>query len=205
MTNRTLPILRLLLAALIGLVIGAATSFAQHYLDGSWAALANSASPWLLGGFLAGALQLRRGWAITGGLAACVLEVLAYYAVTPLRGYPVNHSEIAFWAVCAVIGGPIFGWAGWAWLRAASRLQALGAAFLPATFLGEAIGAYGIRLHYYGDTVLYVLIGLVLLGVVVWRAGQLLSTMAFVALLTIVGIACYGLLLEAAAGRHFGG
>jgi hypothetical protein len=47
---------RLLAAATIGIVIGALTSFGQAHLNLPWSALVNSASPWLLGGFAAGAL-----------------------------------------------------------------------------------------------------------------------------------------------------
>jgi hypothetical protein len=106
---------RLLAAATIGIVIGALTSFGQAHLNLPWSAPVNSASPWLLGGFAAGALQASSRRGVLAGLGACVLEVMAYYAVTAARGYAVNHSEIIFWTVCALVGGPLFGWSGWAW------------------------------------------------------------------------------------------
>jgi hypothetical protein len=184
---------RLAVGLLIGFLVGTATSFAQAELGGTWQALSNSASPWLLGAFAAGAIQLRWGWAAAAGLGACVLEVVAYYLVTSLRGYPVNYTWIVFWVVCAVIGGPVFGWAGWAWRRAAADLRPVGGAFLPATFIAEAIGTYQLRLHYAGPVVLYTVIGLALLVVVAIttrRPGRaVLATAGF----AIVGIAVYWL------------
>ena len=52
----------LLAAAVIGIAIGVATARLQPHLSQPWNALANSASPWLLGGFAAGALARRRDW-----------------------------------------------------------------------------------------------------------------------------------------------
>ncbi len=195
-------------AALVGLVIATATSFAQAWLNGSWQALANSASPFLLGAFVAGAIQVRRAVAITAGLGSCVLEVVAYYIVTSARGFAVSTSEILFWGVCAMVGGPVFGWAGWAWRRAPLPLRAVGAAFLPATFVAEAIGTYLLRLHYGADAVLFAVIGIVAFAVLTWRthpARAVLATAGLTtAVLTVVGIALYWLGLDAAAGVAFG-
>lgn len=190
-------------AALVGVAIGTATSFGQAWLPDSLVAVTNSASPWLLGAFVAGALQVRRGWAVPAGLACCLLEVLAYYVVTPLRGYPVDLTEIVLWTGCAIVGGPLFGWAGWAWLRAADRLRPVGAAFLPATFLAEAIGSYQLRLQYEADVLLYGVIGLVLLAVAAAStrrpARTALATLAFGA----VGILVYWLALDALGAIAF--
>src|ERR1700761_9222504 len=59
-------------AVVIGAAVGVLTSFAQAWLPAPWSALANSASPWLAGGFAAGALQAPRGAAVAAGLSACV-------------------------------------------------------------------------------------------------------------------------------------
>jgi hypothetical protein len=132
-----------------------------------------------------------------------VLEVVAYYGVTSVRGYPVGHTEITFWGVCAVIGGPIFGCAGWAWRRAKSQLQPVGGAFLPATFIAEAIGTYQLRLHYHGDVFLYVAIGVVLLVVVATSTRRPARALLATAGLTMIGT-IYWLALDAVAGATFG-
>ncbi len=156
---------RLAVAVAIGVVVGVGTSFAQAQLDLPWAALANSASPWLLAGFAAGAIQFRRGTAIAAGFVTCALEVASYYATSVARGFPVSHAWIAFWAGAALVGGPIAGWAGWAWRRATAWWQALGASFAAGTFLAEGLGAYQFRLHYESAAILYLVIGVAMLAV----------------------------------------
>lgn len=195
---------RLAAGALIGLAIGTATSFAQTSLDGAWQALANSASPWLLGAFVAGAIQTRPGWAVPVGLVSCVLEVVAYYVCTGARGYPSSNAIVAFWVACAVVGGPLFAWAGWTWRRASARLRPVGGSFLPATFLAEAIGTYQLRLHYSGDVVLYTAIGLALLAVVAFSTRRPVTTACATTAVAIFGIAVYWLGLDAVAGATFG-
>jgi hypothetical protein len=199
--------LTLATAAVFGIVVGSVTSFAQAHLDLPWSALANSASPWLLGGFVAGALQTRRIPAVVAGLGTCVLEVVGYYVTAAARGYPVNRGEIVFWVVAAVFGGPLFGWAGWAWRRGTDLLRPWGAGLAPATFFAEAIGTYELRLHYQSTVVLYVVIGLVLLAAVTLTSRAvrdrplvvITSTMAA----ALVGIVVYWQLLSVVAGAHF--
>jgi hypothetical protein len=187
----------------LGAAIGVGTSFAQADLSGPWASLANAASPWLLGAFVAGALSRSRSSAVTAGLLACLAEVIGYYLATALRGFAVADSEIAFWTACALIGGPLFGWAGWAWRRAPNRLRPVGAAFLPSVFLAEAVGTYAIRLHYAGDAILFAAIGGLLL-VAISRGGRLRPVLAWTVLLVAFGVLIFGPILQATSGIAFG-
>jgi Family of unknown function (DUF6518) len=183
----------------IGVAIGVATSFMQAPLSMPWAALANSASPWLAAGFACGALQSRRGTAIAAGLCACVLEVLGYYVTSMSRGFPVSHAYLVFWTVCALVGGPLFGLAGWAWRHGAGRSRIRGAAFLPGTFIAEAVGAYLLRVHDGSAAVLYLAIGAVLLVLVSWQVRRL-ELLAWTGVVTVVGLVAFGPLLQAIAG-----
>ncbi|HEY1479302.1 MAG TPA: DUF6518 family protein [Gaiellales bacterium] len=156
------------LVLLLGLGVGVATSLLQARLGTPWAGLANAASPWITPAFVAGTLWRRPSTAALAGLAACLLELVGYYATTDARGYPVSHSELVFWGVCAVVGGPIFGAAGWAWWRGPYRLRGLGAALLAAAFGAEALVSYGWRLHYTSTAILFAAIGVgaaLLLGI----------------------------------------
>jgi hypothetical protein len=199
-------IARLALAAVVGLVVGAGTSFAQQYLGGTSAALANSASPWLAGAFVAGLLQRGRGIAIGAGLATCVLEVVAYYATTAARGYAVAQTEIVFWTVCALLGGPLFGWAGWAWRAGPHAGRAAAGAFLPATFLGEGVGAYLVRLHYDADAALFVVIAAALLALVAVAADVAWTRLVVWTVgLGALAALLYGPVLDVVAGAAFGG
>ena len=139
----------LLAAAVIGIAIGAATAFLETHLSQPWNSLANAASPWLLGGFAAGALARRSRLAVVAGLSACAIMVAAYYGTAAAIDMPVARYLGGFWLGCAVIGGPVSGLAGWAWRRGSGRVRAYGAAFPAGTFIAEAVGAYGFRLHYH--------------------------------------------------------
>ena len=153
----------------IGIAIGAATALVQPHLSQPWSALVNSASPWLLGGFAAGALAARRRLAVAAGLAACAVMVAAYYVTAAAIEMPVARYLSAFWLACALVGGPVSGLAGWAWRRGTGRARAYGAAFPPGTFIAEAVGAYGFRLHYQPAAALFLLIGVALLCLLIRR------------------------------------
>lgn len=187
----------------IGVAIGVTTSLAQAHLHQPWAALANSASPWLLGAYAAGALQVRRRAAVIMGLTACVAELAAYYLMTAARSYPLSGAYVVFWAICAIVGGPLFGCAGWAWRRGRGWPRVLGASLLPATFVAEAGGAYGLRLHCQSAALLYLAIGLALLVAAAWLVGQPGPTLLCTMLVAVPGIIVYGPLLAVAAGGGF--
>jgi Family of unknown function (DUF6518) len=203
--DRVLPAARpLAAAALIGIAIGGATAVWQPHLSPPWSALVNSASPWLLGGFAAGALATRLRLAVAAGLSACAVMVAAYYATAAAIDLPVARYLGAFWLACALAGGPVSGLAGWAWRRGTGRARAYGAAFPPGTFIAEAIGAYGFRLHYQPAAALFLLIGAVLLCLLIRRvppAGFVAWTVVFV----VAGALVYGPLLDAVVGTSSGG
>jgi hypothetical protein len=194
----------LLAAAVIGIAIGAATAFLETHLAQPWNSLANAASPWLLGGFAAGALARRSRLAVVAGLSACAIMVAAYYGTAAAIDMPVARYLGGFWLGCAVIGGPVSGLAGWAWRRGSGRVRAYGAAFPSGTFIAEAVGAYGFRLHYHPAAALFLLIGVVLLCLLIRRVpwtGFLTWTVIFV----VAGAIVYGPLLDAVVGTYSGG
>jgi hypothetical protein len=110
-------------------------------------------------------------------------EVLSYYVTSMARGFPASHAYIVFWTVCALAGGPLFGLAGWAWRRATGRARAIGAAFLPGTFIAEGIGV-------------------ALLAVIAWSVRRL-DLVLWTGAVTVIGAIAYGL-LEAIAGTTVG-
>jgi hypothetical protein len=194
----------LVVGVLIGALIGAATTVVQPHLGLPWSALVNSASPWLLGGFAAGALAGRRGPAIGAGLLACVVEVRAYYSTATAIAMPVAHYLTPFWLACAAAGGPIAGLAGWGWRRGDGRVRAYGAAFPGGTFIAEAVGAYGFRLHYHPAAALFLLIGVVLLCLQI-RHARWPDLLAWAAVIVVAGALVYGPLLDAVVGTTSGG
>lgn len=169
-------------AAAAGIAVGVATSFGQTHVHGAAAAFFNSASAWLVAPFLVGAFAARsRAGAASAGLATCVLQLCAYDLTSSLRGFAVGTSINAFWAVCAVLGGPVFGLAGRLWRQG----KGVAAAVLPAAFLAEGLWVYAHRLHYTGTAVLWISIGAVL-AALLCRGRRLVWLVPAVA----VGVAC---------------
>jgi Family of unknown function (DUF6518) len=202
------------IGALIGALIGAGTALVEPHVGEPWAALVNSASPWLLGGFIAGALHTRRNPALLAGLATLVVEVGAYFATADLGHIPVAHGYTLFWIVCALAGGPVAGFAGWAWRCGSPRAHRFGAAFLPGSFIAEAVGAYGLRLHYEPAFTIFLVIGAVLFALLAWPGTGLglvaspargPALLAWTAAFAVAGILVYGPLLNAVVGIYSGG
>jgi hypothetical protein len=202
------------LGACIGAVMGVATALAQPHVYEPWSVLVNSSSPWLLAAFAAGALRRRPAPAAVAGLATCLVEVGAYFLTWSMRHVLVPNAYGSFWTLCAVVGGPAAGLAGWAWRRGSARVHALGAAFLPGTFIAEAFGAYGLRLHYEPAVAMFLFIGVLLFALLAWPGTGLgLITqpasgpviLAWTALFTIGGMLIYGPLLNAVVGITSGG
>ncbi|MBC7275637.1 DUF6518 family protein [Nocardioides sp.] len=151
---------RILIALALGVAVGVLTSLLQKYFDYPWLALVNAVSPWLTTAFVAGALQPRLLTAVVAGVAATLLQVVAYYVTADLRGFGVSTSYVVVWLLCAVVGGPIFGAAGHSWWRAAPA--GVGAALLVAAYASEAVVGYHFRLGYTSAAWLFGAIALLL-------------------------------------------
>jgi hypothetical protein len=86
---------------------------------------------------------------------------------------------------------------------AAGWHRVLGASILPVTFIAEAVGAYGLRLHYQSAALFYLVLGLVLLAAVAWPVRRQGLTVLCTLLVATLGIFVYGPLLAVAAGGSF--
>lgn len=150
-------------AVLIGLAWGAATSGLQTVLPWPFAGLANAVSPWVAPAFAVGALT-RRSWvAAVAGVLVCLGEVGGYYLVSMVRDFGVNPAMVVLWVATGVVGGPVFGAAGWCWRRVRSlRWAGLSAALLGGVFLSEGAIGYGVYLGYAGDAVVFCTLGTLL-------------------------------------------
>jgi hypothetical protein len=175
----------------VGLAVGSLTSFGQGHLDGALDAFVNSASAWLVAPFVIGMWMTTRRGAAVAGMSVCSLQLVGYYATAHLRGFSAGGAIVAFWAACAVVGGPVFG-VGGRLSRGAGRLRALGAAVLPAAFVAEGLWVYVHELHYYATAALWIGIGAAL-AVVMLRGRRELRWLV-VAL--VVGLAAELLLSQ---------
>ena len=156
--------LALVMALVLGTAVGVLTSDLQAHLNGSWESLANAISPWLAPAFAVGALTRRPMQAAIVGVAVCLSEVGGYYATASEHGHPTGLAPVLFWACGAVVGGQLFGVAGWMWRNAAGWYQGLGIALLSAAFFAEAAN-YVRALGQDGSALLFTAIGVALIAV----------------------------------------
>ena len=178
----------------VGLALGVATSYAQQWLAPPWASLANAASPWLTLAWLVGMLQRNPATAAVAGALTCAAEVAGYYGASAARGFGVSDSYVAFWLACALTAGPLFGACG-RWARERGVAGSVGAAAIPATFLGEALGSYVIRLGYAGDAMVFAGIGVLTAAFAVLRAATPLRTATAIVVGAAGGTLVYGFAL----------
>lgn len=176
----------------LGLGVGALTSLLQAHLDFPWLALVNAVSPWLTTAFVAGALQARWRTAVWVGVVATLMQVVGYYTVAELRGFDASRHYLVLWSLCAVVGGPVFGAAGYSWRRAAPA--GLGAAALVAAYASEALVSYELRLGYTSSAVLFGLVAVGLAVVLGRHRGQYVPMLRWLAPALLAGVAGHLLL-----------
>jgi hypothetical protein len=133
------------LVAIAGLSLGVLTQIGQSVLPDGVSQAANSISPWLLVAFLVGSRMPDRRWAALAGMAALVLALAGYYAMIELRyGYGASTSSLLLWGSAAVVGGPVFGIAGWSWRFEDGWRRAAAVGLLSACAIAEGIYLIGI-------------------------------------------------------------
>jgi hypothetical protein len=177
-------------AVAVGLVVGAATSWAQTLLGSTaLAGLANAVSPWLVAPFLAAAGASGRRSAGMLGILTCVAEVLGYYATAAVRGFGVNPPTVAVWVVGGVVGGLVFGLAGHSWRIGTGRERGLGLALLVAVWLCEALVTYAIVLGYVDNAVVFAVVAALLWLLLGMRGRQHLRALAWLVPAAGLGIA----------------
>jgi len=136
---------RLGLAAAVGLLVGVATQIGQSILPDGVSQVANSISPWLLVAFLLGSRMPDRRWAAIAGLTALLGALVGYYGMIELRdGYGPSTGSLLFWGLGALLGGPLFGIAGWSWRFSGGWRRAASIGLLAAVAIAE--GVYLVRI-----------------------------------------------------------
>jgi hypothetical protein len=145
-------------AVVAGLSVGALSAIGQAHLDGTLDAFANSISTWLVAPFLVGSLAATDRGGAVAGFGTCAAQLAGYYAVAYLQEIGTTSSLVAFWTLCAVVGGPLFGVAGRLWRSRAPR--GLGIAVLAGVFVAEGLYAYWHQQRDHLTGALWIAIGL---------------------------------------------
>jgi hypothetical protein len=131
---------RLVIVAAVGLLVGVVTQIGQSVLPNGVSQAANAISPWLLAAFLLGSQMPDRRWAAAAGFGVLVFALVGYYGMIQLRyGYGGSTGSLAFWGLGALVGGPLFGVAGWSWRSGAGWRRAAAIGLLAAVPIAEGI------------------------------------------------------------------
>jgi hypothetical protein len=133
-------VVRVGLIAAVGLLVGIATQIGQGTLPDGVSQVANSISPWLLAAFLLGSRMPGRPWAAAAGVGALIFALVGYDLMIQLRfGYGPSSSSVVLWGIAAVVGGPVFGIAGWTWRFEDGWRRAAAIGLLAAVAIAEGI------------------------------------------------------------------
>ncbi len=125
-------------AMLIGLMVGAFSTFGDPIGVMVINGLANAASPWVVTAFFAGALQRGPRRAVAGGVAAMVAGVVMYYIGALLEGHTHLLFQFVVWTAAAVVSGCLFGLAGITWRMRSDLWRPIAVAAVSGTLLAEA-------------------------------------------------------------------
>ncbi len=176
-------------APVVGLAVGAATSWGQTLLgDSLLAGLTNAVSPWVVAAFLLGARASGRGPAAAVGVVAALAQVVGYYGTAALRDYEGSAFFVALWAAAAVLAGVVFGMAGHSWRSATGRERGLGAALLVAVWACEAVVTFGVVLGYVDDAVVSGVVAVLLFALLARRGHQYAATGAWLVPALALGV-----------------
>ena len=125
-------------AVLLGLLLGAFSTFGDSLRPMILNGLANAASPWVLTAFFAGALQRSPRRGIVGGAAAMLAGVVLYYVGALLEGHTYLLFQFAVWSAAALFSGWLYGLAGSSWKMRSDRWQSIAVGAVAGTLLAEA-------------------------------------------------------------------
>ena len=128
-----------LLAVVVGVVAGALTFVGQRFMPGQWNTLVNSGAIWLVPVFFVGSRTRSLPGAAAVGGATLLATLAGYYVPYTLAGTPQSLFYVALWVGVALIAGPLFGVAGWAWRSDRRRLRVVGVAMLSSVLAAEGL------------------------------------------------------------------
>lgn len=109
-------------------------------LDAKWNRLANSGAIWLAVAFAVGSRMASGREAAIAGIATLLLALVGYQLAARVVGASISGAGLVNWSGTALVGGPVYGFAGRRWEAGPGRGRILAIALLGAVFVAE--GAY---------------------------------------------------------------
>ncbi|WP_376768438.1 DUF6518 family protein [Paenibacillus planticolens] len=130
----------LMFSAAAGIIVGILTVLGQRVLPGNWNSLANSGTVWLIPAFFVGALGSTKTRSAIASILSLIGMVAGYYGYSMMI-HGVAHSLyfIMVWLGAAMIGGILFGIAGYLWSRDIGSKHKYGSALIGGVFITEGL------------------------------------------------------------------
>ncbi len=141
MRIQRLDLLQLVAVAIgVGLALGVLTQIGQSVLPEGLGQVANSISVWVAVAFFVGAIASTPRLASVVGFVTLVAALVGYYGMIWIRfGYTGGGSSLILWTVGALLGGFVFGPAGWYWRWTSGNVRIAAIALLAAVFVAEGL------------------------------------------------------------------
>ena len=182
----------LVVAVVAGLVVGAFTQLGQRFLPDALQPVTNSISPWVSLSFAVGAVSRRPLLAAVGGWLSLIFALVGYYALVEAQyGYGASTSSLVLWGAASLLGGLVFGPAGWFWRNGSTVQHAIAAGLLAAAFVAESAYLFVVlQPEARPAAALFQVIGLALPALLGSSWSQ--RRLAYVAVLPSLGLAALG-------------
>ncbi|NBC72721.1 DUF6518 family protein [Paenibacillus sacheonensis] len=182
----------------VGIIVGVLTVLGQGVLPGNWGSLANSGTVWLIPAFFVG------GWgpsklksAVASTLSLCGM-IIGYYGYAMMI-QDIAHSifYILVWTGAAILGGLIFGMAGYLWGQDQGRKHKYGSALIGGVFITEGLDLY-LHIDDYGHMLpvgaVKIIFGLILLVVLERSNKERVSSLLALVPVIVLGLIGYQIL-----------
>lgn len=188
------PVAQMAIPVVAGLLTGVLTLALQAVLPEALNRLANSGAIWVTVAFAVGAIATSWRTAALAGTVTLLLAVGGYYAAAGVAGAGISTGSLLIWGGTAIVGGPVFGAAGWTWRTRRDRADALAAALLGGVYLAEGVYTLLLVPAMAAAGVVEVVIGLGLAAALPRSRAHRSTALLLLVPLTIVGLAGFWLI-----------
>ncbi|MFD6509947.1 DUF6518 family protein [Bacillus sp. NPDC060175] len=187
-----------LIPIIVGITFGILTVWGQRILPGHWNSLANLGSVWLVPAFFVGSFSLSKRIAMISSTVSLFGMVLGYYGYAIII-QNVAHSIyfISAWTVCSVVGGVIFGIAGFLWRDTVNPYHKFGSALISGVFITDGLHMmlnFTDYSHMLSVAYTEIIVGIVFIIILERSYENRRSSFLTVVPITILGLIGYGIL-----------
>lgn len=188
----------LFVSAGVGMIVGVLTVLGQGVLPGNWDSLANSGTVWLIPAFFAGGLGPSKVKSVVASILTLCGMIIGYYGYAMMIQH-IAHSifYILVWTGAAILGGLIFGMAGYLWGQDQGSKHKYGSALIGGVFITEGLDLY-LHMDDYGHMLpvgaVKIVVGFILLLLVERSNKERVASLLALVPVVVIGLIGYQIL-----------